>query len=327
MRVIKNRELLSALKNANSVFICAHIFPDGDAIGSILAADSLLRSMGKETAMALADPVPRKYAFLPGCERIMTADEANESCRGYDLGLALDAADAERLGSLKEIFLSARVTAQIDHHRTNPGYAMINEIDGNASSTGCMIWWLMNAFGHRTAREEAECLYTAISTDTGNFCFSNTDEDTFLCASELAASGFDLNQTARKVHLLREIPHVKLLGRAIASLHIFADGMCAGMMLRAEDYRQAGAEREHSDGIVNYAMNLNGVRMAYLADTEEEGYIRFSFRAIDPYDVSALAKRLGGGGHRLASGCRTELTEKEALAAVEQYMTEEAKRV
>ena len=101
MKVIENIALLSALQNANSVFICAHIFPDGDAVGSMLAADSLLRSMGKKTAMALADPVPAKYAFLPGCERILTADQAKASCCGYDLALALDAADAERLGSVK----------------------------------------------------------------------------------------------------------------------------------------------------------------------------------------------------------------------------------
>ncbi len=327
MKVIENIALLSALQNANSVFICAHIFPDGDAVGSMLAADSLLRSMGKKTAMALADPVPAKYAFLPGCERILTADQAKASCCGYDLALALDAADAERLGSVKEVFLSARATAQIDHHRTNPGYAMTNEIDGDASSTGCMIWRLMHAFGHCPEKEEAECLYTAISTDTGNFCFSNTDADTFLCASELIAAGFDLNQTARRVHLLREAAHVKLLGRAIASLHLFAGGQCAGMILHAEDYRQAGAEREHSDGIVNYALNLNGVRMAYLADTEEEGYIRFSFRAVEPYDVSALARKLGGGGHTLASGCRTILPAAEALDIVKQYMTEEAERI
>ncbi|MBQ8135972.1 MAG: hypothetical protein IJ174_00895, partial [Clostridia bacterium] len=192
---------------------------------------------------------------------------------------------------------------------------------GRASSTGCILWRLMGALGVEADAETALCIYCAISTDTGNFCFPSTDEETLLCASEMRAAGFDLGAAARRIHLVRETAHVRLLGRALATLRFFAGGACASMRLQAADYEAAGAKNEHCDGIVNYGINLPGVKMAYLLDERPEGIVKVSFRAVRPYDVAAVASLLGGGGHQLAAGLRVPGDAASVAAVIEQVMT------
>lgn len=317
-RKLNNLAMLSALNSANSILMCTHISPDGDAIGSMLAAGRLLKKMGKQVTMACADPVPGRLAFLPGAGEIVTHAELGK--QQYDLAFALDAADEKRLGDCWNAYAAVPVRIQLDHHGTNPGYAQINEIDAHASSTGCLVYRLLQAMGAEMDQEMAECLYTAISTDTGNFCFSNTDEETFQCAAAVAATGFDINETARNVHLIREIPHVRLLGCALQSLRIFAGGQCACMTLTKQDFENSQASSEHSDTIVNYALNLPGIKMAYIVDLHLDGICKISFRAIAPYHVSDIAKNLGGGGHVLAAGCRTEMPELQVKAYIDEAM-------
>ena len=317
MKKINNPLMLSALKSADSIYMCTHISPDGDAIGSMLAAGRMLEKMGKKVTMTCADPVPGKLFFLPGAEKVKSADLASQET--YDLAFSLDCADEGRMGVCQDTYLRIPVRVQMDHHSTNPGYAMENEVDGQASSTGCMVWRLLDALGMEMDQEMAACIYTAISTDTGNFSFSNTDEETFSCAAACVKTGFDLNDVSRRVHLLREEAHIRLLGCALKSLRFFADGACTVMTLTKEDYRQSGAGSEHCDGIINYALNMPGVKMCYLVDTHE-AKTKISFRAVAPYRVSHIAAMLGGGGHVLAAGCRTEMPLEEAGALIEREM-------
>lgn len=308
-------QMLSVLKSANSILLCTHISPDGDAIGSTLAMGLALQAMGKEIVMACADPVPDKLKFLPGADEFVTADALAD--QSFDVAFAIDAADLGRLGKCQEAFEKAPVTIQIDHHGTNPHYAMHSEVDAHASAAGCMVFRALLAMEAEMTQEIAQCLYTAISTDTGNFCFNNTNEEAFACASRLMAAGLPLNDTARTLHLIREEPHVRLLGRALMSLRLIAHGKCAGMRLSHQDYLDAGAGGEHTDKIVNYAMDMAGVEIAYLVDEREKGVSKISLRAQPPRDVAAIARKFGGGGHVLAAGCRCQMAPDEACRALE----------
>ncbi len=310
---ILNQALLSALSGANSILLCTHLRPDGDAVGSVTAAAQVLRGMGKSVVMICEDAVPAKYAFLPLADEILPPARAQGA---FDLALALDAAEEARLGACAGLFHACPVTAQIDHHPTNPGYAQINEIDGAASSAGAMVWRMIAALGAPVTPGIAACLYAAVSSDTGNFCFRNTDAEAFACAAAMMDAGLQLGEAAQKVHLSLEAPHVRLLGRAIASLRVFAGGRAAGMTLTKEDYAACGACEEHTDKIVNYAKNIAGVAMAYLAD-DHLGYVKFSLRAEPPFDVAAVAQRYRGGGHVLAAGCRMPLPLDAARDAME----------
>lgn len=318
MKRIENPALLAALQNARQVMVCGHVSPDGDAVGSVLAMGAALRGMGKQVTMALQDAVPENLSFLPGTKEIVNPDALDAAA--FDTVVVLDVASVERMGSCKRIFEEAPCTVLLDHHMTNPGYAMHNEVDGNAAATGSVVMRVLRALEIPITEDMAACLYAAISTDTGNFCFKNTDEEAFACASELMKTGFDLSGLARQLHLLRGERHLRLLGRAIASLRIFAEGKAACVRLTAADYEAAGALPEDSDKIVNYAMDLVGVQMAYLADSREAGTTKVSLRAQPGFDVACIAQQLGGGGHMLASGAHVQQDMETVCAFIEGEM-------
>lgn len=306
------------MRDANSILLCTHINPDGDAIGSTLAMGEALESLGKKVVMACADPVPVNLRFLPGADKIVGA----EALAGmeFDTALNIDVADAGRSGDCGEAFARAGRTLQIDHHATNPGYASVNEVDGGASAAGSIVYRLLKEMQIPVTPSMAACLYCAISTDTGNFCYPGTDSEAFEIMAELMRCGLDLGKTARSVHLIREKAHVKLLGRALNTLHFFSGGKCAGMKLTAEDYALAGAQREHSSQIVNYALDMPGVEMAYLLDGGQAGVTRCSLRALTGRDVAVIARKFGGGGHVLAAGLTVEGEMDVLEAAIEEEM-------
>ena len=312
-------EMLSALKSANSILLCTHIAPDGDAIGSLLAMGLALQQLGRDVTMACADPVPRQFLFLRGAGEVVGADRLAR--RSFDAALALDAASPDRLGACAAAFFAAPLTMQMDHHPDNPLYARYNVVDGDAPAAGCVVWRALQALHAAVTPEISAALYCAISTDTGNFRFRSTTPEAFRIMAELLEAGLDLPRVARPIHVLREEAQVRLLGRALNTLRLFAGGKCACMTLRQEDYAVACALPEHNNGIVNYALDIPGVEMAYLAEElPEPGRIKASLRCQPPWAVSGIAKKLGGGGHMLAAAFRREGRLEEVCAAIEREM-------
>ncbi|MBR4538415.1 MAG: bifunctional oligoribonuclease/PAP phosphatase NrnA [Clostridia bacterium] len=311
-------EMLSALQNANSILLCTHAQPDGDAIGSTLAMGLGLRALGKQVAFLDADPVPGQMRFLPGAADFVQP-EAVQS-KTYDVSLAIDTATVELLGASRDAFFAAPVTMVMDHHPDNPRYAMINVVDGKASAAGCVAYRCLKALNIPLTKEIAACLYCAISTDTGNFRFQNTNAETFSIMAELMDAGLDLPAVARPIHQLREEPHLRLLGRALDSLKIFAGGKCACMKLTQADYEAAHALQEHNTNIVNYALDIPGVEMAFLAEERESGQVKASLRALPPWNVAEIARSFGGGGHTLAAGLRLSVTLDDLCGELEEKM-------
>ena len=311
-------EMLSALQNANSILLCTHAQPDGDAIGSTLAMGLGLRFLGKEVTLLDADPVPTQMRFLPGAADFVQPDAVQG--KTYDVSLAIDTATVELLGACKDAFFAAPVTLLMDHHPDNPRYAMVSVVDGKASAAGCVVYRCLRTLHIPITKEIAACLYCALSTDTGNFRFQNTNAEAFSIMAELMDAGLDLPAVARPIHQLREEPHARLLGLALSSLKIFAGGKCACMRLTQEDYQAAHALPEHNTNIVNYALDIPGVEMAFLAEERENGIVKASLRALPPWNVAEIAKDFGGGGHKLASGLRLTGTLNELCRALEEKM-------
>lgn len=313
-------EMLSALQSANSILLCTHIAPDGDAIGSTLAMGLALKGMGKQVTMACADPVPGLLLFLPGAVEFVTADQL--AGKQFDVGMALDASSLGRVGDCQEAYQRCPVRLQVDHHPDNPLYADYNWVDGMASAAGCVVRRLIGKMGMPITRDIAACLYCAISTDTGNFRFQNTSAEAFAIMAELMEAGLDLPGMARPLHQLREAPHVRLLGRALNSLRFFADGKCAGMLLTTADYHAAMALPEHNTGIINYALDIPGVEMAYLAEEREDGQVKASLRCLPKWNVAAIARKYDGGGHACAAGLRYEGALEDLRCRLEADMLE-----
>ncbi len=318
--------IAEALRRANSVCICGHVNPDGDTIGSALAMRLILQGMGKNVQVFFQDKVPDNLFFLKGAAEILEPDANREK---YDLFLAVDVSDPARLGSCRDLMDHCEHSAQIDHHGTNPEYAEINSVDGDAAATCVMIREQMKYLDTPLTREIAECLYTGVSTDTGNFSFDCTDAETFRVMADLTETGFPLAERCMSLFREKSKPQLRLLGRAIEKMHFEAEGKIAVMTLTWKDFQECGALSEHADTIVNYGLETIGTRMAVLARETEDGRIKFSLRARAPLSVDEVAARLGGGGHARAAGISMEgsleVTMRQVVRSMKACLREEEK--
>lgn len=319
MRSFSNQALVDALKKADSVLICTHVQPDGDAIGSALAGLHFLTAMGKQVAVSCQDAVPGYLRHLKGWDKILKPENVEGT---YDVVLSVDASDKERLGRCAELLSLGKTTGQIDHHATNTMFTQHNEVDSNAAATGMLMMRLSKELAVPLDKDMASCLYAAISSDTGNFMFSSVTAETFEHMRILMDAGLPLAQDARRLHLVETVGHMRLLGAALNSLTLFEGGRIAQMSLSLEDFSRLNAAREEADGIVNHGLYIQGVEMAYLATETQEG-IKFSLRSIEPHIVSRVAIKFGGGGHAQASGCTLQTSLLDALQQMKQAMAEE----
>jgi phosphoesterase RecJ-like protein len=315
---INLHETRDTLSNAQRVLISTHVQPDGDAIGSLLGVGALLRKMGKETLLICQDPVPQNLRFLPHWEEIRRPDAAEG--RVFDLGVSIDASDLARIGSAGAGFSACPRTLVIDHHASNTLFGQKNYVDSFVAASGNLVYRLFGPAGLEIDREAALCIYSAISTDTGNFCFGQMDEEFFLQMAGLMRSGLNITNAARSLHLMKSPSFTRLLGRALSSLAFSEDGRLSMMRLELNDFEELQAAREYADGIVNHGLNIQGVEICFLATGEMDGSIKFSLRALTPHDVSAVALEFGGGGHLLAAGCTVNLPMEEAVTAMRERL-------
>ncbi len=304
-----------AVRNAESIAVCSHVNPDGDTIGCALAMRLGLKALGKRVSVFCHDKVPDNLMFLPGAAEIHSPEGCSET---FDLMLAVDVSNRERLAGAKKLLQQCRHTAQIDHHPTNPQYMEVNSVDGAAPAASILVYEQLMTLGVPLTSEIAMCLYAGISTDTGNFSFSSTNAETFLIMSELMKIGLPLSEMSRILFRERSREQLLLLGRAISSMRFEGkDGQIAVMTLTRRDFDECGARNEHADTIVNFGLETTGTRMAVLGrEDNQPGEIKFSLRAKSPQRIDDVAQRLGGGGHPQASGATLKGTLEETVPVV-----------
>lgn len=317
-------ELLSAIQNAGSILLFPHISSDGDTIGSTLALKMLLVRLKKQVTIVLDDTPPRNLSFLPDIYCVRLYEEAVNVLTLADdtLAISLDVSSDDRLGRGLELFNRVKTTAQLDHHPTNPGFAMINVIDDTAPATAILVYRLFEEFGLPLQREEAICLYTGLSTDTGNFVYKNTNAEAFHMMGMLMEAGLPIATYARILFRCKEKEHIALLGKALPTMRYLCGGEIAGMHISTAQIREAGATSEHADGVVDYAIDASGVKIAYFCRETEEGCVKCSLRALTPYRVDQVAEKFGGGGHQLAAGCLLDGPLEEAELKIEAALQE-----
>jgi len=317
------KKAADTLKGARRVLLCTHVQPDGDAIGSLLAANALLTAMGKDTMMICESPVPENLRILQGWEEIRTPEAAEQAT--FDLACSLDASDLMRIGLAGGPFTACRDTLVIDHHASNTYFGQQNYVDSHVAATGNLVFRLFDALNVRITQESALYLYAAVSTDTGNFSFGQMDEEFFMQMAGLMKAGLDIAAASRVLHLCKQPAFIRLMARALNSLTCHCGGRLCEMRLRTADFDETGASRENGEGIVNHGLNILGVEMCFLATQENEG-TRFNLRAVWPHDVSAIALEFGGGGHLLAAGCTIKAPLDQAADMMRARMERELNR-
>ncbi|MBR1559642.1 MAG: bifunctional oligoribonuclease/PAP phosphatase NrnA, partial [Clostridia bacterium] len=248
----------------------------------------------------------------PGAERIVDPGEALPFAPAT--AVAVDVSDRERLGEAgMRAFDRCPEQAVIDHHATNPGFGQVMLLDGDAAAVGELLTDVIRAMGVELSADVAECLFVAISTDTGNFNFSCTRPQTFEAAAKCAAAGIQVDAITTRLYRTRTYGRTKLLGLVLAGLEVSKDGRLAWARLTEEMLSTANATPEDNEGIVNYLLEIEGVQCAVLANERGE-QTKLSLRSKEPLDVAeAVAVPLGGGGHACAAGVTLDLPVDAAL--------------
>ncbi len=288
------QQILREIERRERFVLTSHARPDGDAVGSALACCQILREMGKEAEVVLHGAIPRIYRPLPFADRVIQAQTVNGA---YEAAIVLECDSVQRtnLSGLENKFL-----INIDHHLSGRPFGNINWIEPSACATAEMVYWLAREAGAPLTPEIATCLYTAVLTDTGSFCFPGTTERTFGLAQELVRAGADPALVARHVYFSVPTAKMRLLGAALSGLHRDCD--LAWMAVNRQQMERCGALDEDCEGLVNYILGMEGVEVALFFRELTDGRWRVSLRSKGAIDVSAIAAYFGGGGHRCASG-------------------------
>jgi phosphoesterase RecJ-like protein len=302
------REVLQEIEQRNRFLLTSHARPDGDAIGSVLACEQILRAMGKQPAVVMHDPVPRIYQTLPFADRVLQSERINGNFEAAII-LECDSIQRTRLHGLEGHFLIS-----IDHHVSGRPFADVNWIDPYAIATAEMVYRLARTAGVRISAEMATCLYTALMTDTGSFMFKGTNEHTFALARELVLAGADPVQCARNIYFAHSTAKMRLLGAALTNLH--REGCLAWIWVTRDQMERSGAREEDCEGIVNYALSIQDVEVAAFFREMPDGRFRVSLRSKGALNVAQIAERFGGGGHECASGCSVDGPLASAVARV-----------
>jgi phosphoesterase RecJ-like protein len=292
------KAIVEELRATGSVLMSLHRQPDGDSVGSTLAVAMGLRRRGKRVTVASPDPVPRSYRFLPGADEIVGWAEVEGP---FDTVLLLDCADPERTGAPRPLRSYGRVVVNIDHHATNRAYGDLNFVDPGASSSAELAARLLERLGVVIDRDIALALYTGIATDTGGFRYSSTTADTHRLAARLVDTGIDPGEVSEAIYEQNDPAALRVLGRALSTLRLEADGRVAVMELRRADFEGLPPGEADSLGIVNFARSIAGVEVGCLLREDEDG-IKVSLRSKGRVDVGAVCQALGGGGHPRAAG-------------------------
>jgi phosphoesterase RecJ-like protein len=303
-----DQSVLTAVQDKGHFLLVTHYNPDGDALGSLLGLAEILEGMGKRVFRYLEEPVSQLYRFLPGCGQIQTdMNKVREfvAAAGKDFAtLCLDCGDAKRLGRNSSELMTFKPVLVIDHHKGNNGFGDGVWIESHRSSTGEMIFDLAEALRAEVSPKAAECLYAAITTDTGSFCYESTSSHTFAVASELVRRGVRPEHISNNLYDNYTLGRLRLMQEVLATLEMHEKDRIAVIRVTQAMLERTFTTMEDTEYFINFPRAVRSVRVAVLLKETSEDVVSVSLRAKGQCDVSLVAARFGGGGHRNASGCR-----------------------
>ena len=304
--------VVDAIRGHDRFLLTTHENPDGDALGSLLATKVALDQLGKDAVMVLYGdaPLPGEYTFMPLAElQRRWPEDVSERVL-----LALDCANESRIAD-PEVLGRVPLTIDLDHHHDNSRFGDLNLIVPDASSTGEVLRDLFRELDVELTPDIAEPLYIALVTDTGRFQYTNTTPKALRLAAELVEAGADVHRVFQGVYESVQFAKLKLLARALERAQVFEGGRIVVSYLLRTDFHEVGAAEAYSEGIIDYLRAVEGADMAVLIrepPREDAPARRISLRAsVDELDVSAIARKSGGGGHRQAAGFSSEASIEE----------------
>lgn len=296
LTVMPKNEILSAIGKSTNVLIISHARPDGDCLGAAFAMREYCLHAGKVADVVNDSPLPRSYVFIDK-EGVYN----KQSAPHYDLVIVVDCATNTRFTGFERHISAAKNVIWIDHHLGDQGYGNINWVDSKASSTCEMVYRLLKDEYINTAI--ANYLFIGLSTDTGHFMHNNVNVDVMTIAVDLMKRGADASKLSAQLYKTRTMEKTRLIARAIDNMRFYEDGKIALIPLTSELLKSCNITSNETEGIIDYATAVIGVKVAVCMSEEKPNVYKISFRSREE-NVASVAEAFGGGGHKYAAGCQ-----------------------
>jgi phosphoesterase RecJ-like protein len=275
---------------------------------------AILDNYKKQADMIAVSKIPEIYKFLPNINLVKQIEDVDKSLV-YDLAITVDVAAKDRIGDAEILFDKAKFKVNIDHHITNTNYADLNLIGAERSSVGEHLFFILESMKKQISLNTANCLYTAILTDTGSFRFDNTKQDTFLAASELVKLGVKVSKIYKNVYESDRRNLVQFQGYCLSKAEFLNNDKIAFITVYRKDMEKFGANDECFEGLTEKLRAIVTTEVAFVAKEMKSGNTKFSFRSKN-VDVSKICEIFSGGGHKFASGCTINKKPEDAVKMV-----------
>ena len=298
------------IKSSNKILLLSHMNPDGDTLGSMCALYSMIYHRFKKKAdMSVVSNIPYNYKFIPNID---LAERYFDKSLVYDLVITLDVAAIERTLDSKILFDKAKLSINIDHHKTNPGFGDYQIINPDASSCGEVLFDIFKSENWTIDKDSAICLYTAIMTDTGNFRFENTSSSTLRAAADLVDAGANPNYIYKMCYETKTKNFVMFQNYCVNKAVFLEDNKIAYTTVYKKDLEKFSAGDDYTDGIAETLRAIDTTEVSFVAKEVDTKLTKISMRS-KKVDVAEICSKFGGGGHTFAAGCTIKLNVQDSI--------------
>ena len=318
------KEIVNEIKLSKSIILTAHINPDGDALGSLLAFYFMIddfckkNNMEKMIKIMVDDKLPKYmrhfedtgiiWDYEKFCEKFKKNFQNNEK---FDLFISLDCANQERYERAVEIKKLSKKSINIDHHVSNTEHADFNYVE-DICSTGELLYQFLKIFDIELTKKIAEYMYLGIINDTGNFRNDNVTSHTFLVCSKFIEAGMNNHKIANIIFAVSE-KQVDFIGEVYKNKKVDEKYKFVSYYLTQEKMKELGIEKDDTNSTSEMLLKIEGMEISLFVREQEDGLLKGSFRANNKYNVNKIASIFGGGGHIKAAGFKTDLSFEEIL--------------
>ena len=318
-------EIAEKFNSAKNIVLLPHVGIDGDAVGSCVALASVLRAKGKNVHVLYKEEIPSNLAFIANGYFTDNSDVIPDD--ELDIAACIDCGGYDRFKGFEEKFDSAKLRICIDHHGTSMGIANLNYIDPDAAACGVLIYDLLKVLGvpEENKVEVGTALFVAITTDTGNFQYSNTNRKCHEIMAELYDWDIDFNRASVEVYENERPEKLMIASRASSRIQMVAGGKGAVSYVTYDDLEEIGVKAGETDPIVQSLRSINGVEIAAFLKEKNPGEVRVSYRSKLYANVAELAMMHDGGGHEKAAGCTLHMDLKNAVEVIKKDIEEALK--
>ena len=305
-----NQDFYKLFSSPKRIVLTVHLNPDADALGSALGFALVLQKKGHAVTVISPNTFPEFLKWMKSNESVLVYDKQPDDCikavEDSDVIFSMDYSALKRVGPIGEKIAKSNATKVIiDHHREPEDYADFMKWSTEAGATAELVFDLFKELDwvDDLDADAGECLYAGIMTDTGGFRHPNTTQHIHEIVAQLIGIGVDTAKVSKLVYDTNSLNRIKLLGFSLGQrLRVIEEFNTAYIYLSAEDLRNYSAQKGDTEGLVNYALSIKGIKMAALFK-ESDNMVKMSFRSIGEFSVNDFARtNFEGGGHNNAAG-------------------------